>query len=289
LESRDISFITKWSRNEGFAPGAGDVSIYRHTDNQGLWVGCLDTRPIGCIAGVRYNSNYGFIGLFLVIKPYRGLGYGVRLWKHALNHLSDLPCIGLEAAPERISDYETWGFRASSLTTRWKLCSENALSRPSTSLHIFKDFINLQLLEDSQIPESAVYSYDAKREPSPRPHFISDWLHHPAGKVLALVDSNRKCHGFGRIRPCLLKNGKGWRIGPLIADSNELARFLIDQLIYRHPGNILIDSPGLNTNSYEFFQSYGFEKISETLRMYRGFSPSTSMSDVYGLACLELG
>ena len=54
-----------------------------------------------------------------------------------------------------------------------------------------------------------VQIYDAKREPSPRPHFLSDWLNHPAGTVLALVDSNRNCYGFGRIRPCLLQNGQG--------------------------------------------------------------------------------
>ena len=44
LEDRDISMVTYWARNEGFAPGAGDVSIYRHTDKQGLWVGTLGKR-----------------------------------------------------------------------------------------------------------------------------------------------------------------------------------------------------------------------------------------------------
>ena len=54
--------MTNLSRNEGFAPGAGDVGIYQHTDRQGLWVGTLDEEPIGCIAGVKYNLDYGFIG-----------------------------------------------------------------------------------------------------------------------------------------------------------------------------------------------------------------------------------
>ena len=111
LQRNDIPLITQWSRVEGFAPGAGDLGIYRHTDRQGLWVGWLGEQPIGCIAGVRYNSFYGFIGLFLVIPEKRGNGYGVELWKHALHHLEDLPCIGLEAAPDRITDYSSWGFK----------------------------------------------------------------------------------------------------------------------------------------------------------------------------------
>ena len=87
LQRADIPLVTHWSRKEGFAPGAGDVGIYRHTDRQGLWVGWLGNKPIGCIAGVRYNAAYGFIGLFLVIPEQRGHGYGVQLWKHAATQI----------------------------------------------------------------------------------------------------------------------------------------------------------------------------------------------------------
>ena len=72
LVDDDIDFITEISRKEGFAPGVGDLAIYQNTDKQGLWVGWLDGNPIGCIAGVRYNQNYGFLGLFLVIEKFRG-------------------------------------------------------------------------------------------------------------------------------------------------------------------------------------------------------------------------
>ena len=54
------------------------------------------------------------------------------------------------------------------------------------------------------IPQQAVQWFDAQREPSPRPHFLAQWLNHPAGTVLALLDGEERCHGFGRIRPCLL-------------------------------------------------------------------------------------
>lgn len=120
LELEQIPVVMDWSRREGFAPGFGDFEIYRHTDRQGLWIAWLDQEPVGCIAGVRYNLDYGFIGLYLVVPQHRGHGYGRELWKHALRHLSDLTCIGLEAAPSRITDYASWGFESSSLTTRWR-------------------------------------------------------------------------------------------------------------------------------------------------------------------------
>ena len=42
----DIPLINDWARREGFAPGTGDIGIYRQTDRQGIWTGCLDDDPI---------------------------------------------------------------------------------------------------------------------------------------------------------------------------------------------------------------------------------------------------
>ena len=61
LTNNDIPYITKLAIKENFAPGLGDVNIYRNTDKQGLWVGCLNSKVIGCIAGIKYNQNYGFV------------------------------------------------------------------------------------------------------------------------------------------------------------------------------------------------------------------------------------
>ena len=287
LQPNDIPLVTYWSRMEDFAPGKGDVGIYSHTDRQGVWLGLLDNKPVGCIAGVRYNPYYGFIGLFIVSKAYRGNGYGIQLWKHALEHLRELPCIGLEAAPERIDDYESWGFKSSSTTTRWKYEGDGILSGDES--FSIDEISSLRLIDGKEILPLSVQRFDSKREPSPRPHFLSDWLSHPAGKVLVLVDENQVCHGFGRIRPCLLKNGYGWRVGPLLADTPRLAELLIRRLLQKHPGIVYIDSPGINPNSKPLLNRLGFAEYSSTLRMYKGSQPPISMNDVYGLACLELG
>jgi [ribosomal protein S18]-alanine N-acetyltransferase len=291
LGRRWVPLVTSWARSEGFTPGAGDVMIYRHTDRQGLWLGWLGQKPVGCIAGVRYNAAYGFIGLFLVRPEHRGRGYGLELWQHALDHLADLPCIGLEAAPERVDDYAGWGFRPASVTTRWQLISDGSgTDSPSDpGSHGGSTGPGVRLVEGVAIPKAAVQAYDAQREPSPRPHFLADWLSHPAGTVLALLDGEGHCHGFGRIRPCLLPRGEGWRIGPLLAESPELAELLLKALIHRHPGVVLIDAPGANPAAAVLVEALGFRPHSRTQRMYRGTPPAVSLREVYGLACLELG
>lgn len=107
--------------------------------------------------------------------------------------------------------------------------------------------------------------------------------------MLALVNRRGDCHGFGRVRPCLLADGEGWRVGPLVADSPAAARALLEGLLQRHPGTVLIDAPGANAAAAPLLASVGFAPVSRTLRMYRGAPPAVSLADVYGLACLELG
>ena len=242
----DIPLINDWARREGFAPGTGDIGIYRQTDRQGIWTGCLDDDPIGCIAGVRYNPAYGFIGLYIVRPDQRGRGYGVQLWRQAL-----------DSRPDQL---------------------------PATTLPD-----GLRLVHGDAIPEPTIQIYDADRELSPRPHFLSDWLHHPAGDVTALLDGEQTCHGFARIRPCLLQQDEGWRIGPLLADSPELAELLIMDLLKARQGLVIIDSPGGNALASPLLHHLGFTPAGRTLRMYRGVMPSRQLDEVYGLACLELG
>ena len=287
LKNYDISLVTEWARIEGFSPGIGDINIYKNTDNQGIWIALLDDIPIGCIAGVRYNSSYAFIGLFIVLPKYRGNGFGLQLWKHAMNYLSGIPCIGLEAALNRIEDYSKWGFKQSSTTTRWQWNGSDGFL--VDKLYLAEELSGYEILDSKFISSTDVQIYDANREPSPRPHFLSDWLENKSGKVLVVVDKKRICHGFGRIRPCLLKNGSGWRIGPLLADTPPLAEYLLRSLVSSHKGKVLLDSPGLNPYSKYLLERLGFSEISKTIRMYKGFQPPVSMNQVYGLACLELG
>ncbi len=215
------------------------------------------------------------------------MGYGVKLWKHALDYLQNVDCIGLEAAPNRLDDYQKWGFKKSSITNRWKL--EGIQDLPFSSF--YKDENNaFKVVPGSQISPETVLIYDSQREPSPRPHFLKDWLNDSFGNVSALVDNNGMCHGFGRIRPCMLQDQtQGWRIGPLLADTPPLAELLIRKLVSNLEAEILLDCSNLNPYANYLLSSMGFKEISKTYRMYKGIQPSCPMNQVYGLACLELG
>ena len=119
---------------------------------------------------------------------------------------------------------------------------------------------------------------------------MNDWLKNSFGTVKALVDDNGMCHGFGRIRPCILQdNNNGWRIGPLLADTPPLAELLIRKLVGSLESQILLDCSSLNPYANYLLSNLGFKEISKTYRMYKGIQPPCPMNQVYGLACLELG
>lgn len=288
----DLPLVTEWARQEGFCPGLGDAGVYRHTDGAGLWVGCLGEEPVGCIAGIRYDERYGFIGLFLVRPAFRGRGYGVALWRQALAHLDGVACIGLEAAPERLIDYGQWGFEAAYDTLRWRLpfacrprCSGGQLP-PGYGV-----VAAVQLGADAGSHE-LVLSYDARHEATPRPHFLGEWLRQGSGTVELVRDELGCCRGFGRIRPCLLPDDTGalgWRLGPLLADAPLLAGALLDRLCSERTGPVLIDAPEANPRAHRLLEHRGFQIAGRTVRMYRGTPPELPLQDIYGLACLELG
>tara|TARA_B100001109_G_scaffold202569_1_gene169438 strand:- start:222 stop:407 length:186 start_codon:yes stop_codon:yes gene_type:complete len=50
ISNYDLHKVTDWAKLEGFAPGMDDISIYKNTDKQGVWVGCLNNIPVGSIA-----------------------------------------------------------------------------------------------------------------------------------------------------------------------------------------------------------------------------------------------
>ncbi len=298
MRADDLPLVTEWARREGFCPGPGDVAILRRADRTGVWVGCLHGEPIGCIVGVRWDERYGFLGLFLVRPEHRGHGYGVALWRRALQHLADVACIGLEAAPDRLIDYAGWGFRPAWDTLRWALPGREDAPFPRPRCVAAPLPAGFRLVAADAVAESVVEAYDNRHEATPRPHFLREWLRAGARdasgrgtSVLVVIDGRGACRGFARIRPCLLPHPArpAWRLGPWLADDPDLAGALLDGLCGERQGEVLVDAPESNPSAHRLLQERGFRPTGRTIRMYRGTPPVLPLGDIYGLACLELG
>lgn len=88
------------------------------------------------------------------------------------------------------------------------------------------------------------------------------------------------------IRPCRTAS----RIGPVYAESAEVAGALIGALAATGPGvPVAVDVPDVNPAAVRLAEQLGLTPSFETARMYTGPSPDVDHSGLFGITSLELG
>jgi hypothetical protein len=79
----------------------------------------------------------------------------------------------------------------------------------------------------------------------------------------------------------------GTRIGPLYADSSEIAHALLSALSAGSP--VALDVPDVNPRAVRLVEDFGFEPTFECARMYTGPVPDLDTDGVFANTTLELG
>jgi Acetyltransferase (GNAT) domain len=133
--------------------------------------------------------------------------------------------------------------------------------------------------------EEAVLAYDRAFFPAARDAFLRCWLRPEPRKAMALIEDGT-VRGYGVIRACR----KGFKIGPLFADSAEVANLLFRALAgTANCALVFLDCPQPNTSAIDLASRCGLSPVFETARMYRGAAPDISISRTYGITTFELG
>lgn len=143
-----------------------------------------------------------------------------------------------------------------------------------------KNLVDLKNLETSKFAE-----YDIQMFPARRDNFVSRWVRQKASKARGYLADGRLA-GYGVLRPC----ATGFKIGPLFADSRQIAQQLLSGLA-SHAGKdrIFIDVPEPNHQALDLVKRNGMEKVFETARMYNKSPPDLPLDRIYGATTLELG
>ena len=132
---------------------------------------------------------------------------------------------------------------------------------------------------------ATVAEYDRALFPASRHRFLHCWRRREHREGIALVD-NGAVRGYGVIRACRT----GFKIGPLFADSPDIADLLFRGLTAKAPGQpVFLDCPEPNQAAIDLATRYGLSPVFQTARMYRGAAPELPLSRMYGITTLELG
>ncbi len=260
--------------NEGWNPGIEDGPAFFTADPDGYFAGEIDGKLINVISGVRYGDTFGFIGLYICRREYRTRGYGHQIWRHALEYLGPR-VLGLDAVNEQTASYAEHGFKPVYRNIR------------QTGISLCDTPTDPRIAPLGQGIFPSVRDYDRRFFPAERTEFLKLW----AGPMVetrrgfAFVEDGN-IQGYGVIRQC----HEGYKIGPLFADTPEIADTLFRALAGQVKGQfVILDTPEPNAAALLLAEKYELSPEFETFRMYRGPDPDLPLDQIFGITTFELG
>ena len=299
MRRADLDIAIDWAADEGWNPGLADAECYWQTDPHGFFIGevggsgemrgCGESgrageagevckngagrQPIAVISALRYGANFGFLGFYMVAAPFRGQGYGIAIWEEGLRHLAGCT-IGLDGVVAQQANYQRSGFELAYRNIRFE----------SVGLHTLE--INPAILEVRTLPFDLIANYDAPFFPEQRHTFLRAWVSAPHHHALCYFEHGT-VKGYGVIRRCRT----GHKIGPLCADTPDIAEALYDALCARIGAGIpvFLDVPETNPHAVTLAEQHHMKRVFETARMYRGVAPEIDIARLYGVTSFEIG
>jgi GNAT superfamily N-acetyltransferase len=269
----EVAMAIDWAAAEGWNPGLADAHCFFNADPSGFLVGMLGEEPIATISLVKYGERFAFLGLYIVKPEYRGQGYGMGLWQAGLAAVVGRT-VGLDGVVAQQENYRRSGFALAYRNIRYQgKGSGRRVTDPA-------------IVPAAAIPFAEISAYDQPFFPDVRSLFLQGWLSQPQGTALAIRD-HHVLAGYGVIRPCR----SGYKIGPLFADSPELAARLFFALQGEAPAGapLFLDTPAVNGAAVALATGQGMTVVFETARMYLGPAPDLPIDRLFGVTTFELG
>ncbi|MFA5629980.1 MAG: GNAT family N-acetyltransferase [Porticoccaceae bacterium] len=273
MSPAEMDLLIEWAADEGWNPGLHDAACYRVADPGGFLVGMLGDEPIATLSAVRYGTDFGFLGFYIVKPHLRGKGYGIELWRAGMAYLQGCN-IGLDGVPAQQANYEKSGFKLAYRNVRYQgVAGADA-----------QQGVDIRPL--SSLPFATVDVYDRPFFPTQRSAFVKSWIAQPQGSTLGIFDDGALA-GYGVIRRCR----QGHKIGPLLADKPAYAESLFVALSGTvTPGEqIFLDVPESNPEAVALCERHGMKVCFETARMYSGPEPALALDRLYGVTSFEIG
>lgn len=272
MRTDEIALAIDWAAAEGWNPGLADAACFVTVDPDGFLVAERGGEPVATISCVNYDERFAFLGFYIVRSDLRGRGYGLRIWKAAMEHASNR-IVGLDGVVAQQGNYKKSGFNYAYANVRYG----GAARTPECPQ---ADVVPL-----SKIPFAAVEASDAAVFPARRSAFLKSWISAPGHVGRALMRGGELV-GWGVIRPCRT----GYKVGPLVADDRGAAEAVLSALLAEvGDAEVFLDVPAINPDAVALAQDLGLAPVFETARMYTGPVPPLRMERVFGVTSFELG
>lgn len=275
---QDYEFATRLCLEEGWHISPNDIThLYDSPPpfEPGSFVGELDGKRIGYVSAAKYGDDTNglyYISLYMVDKPYRGRGYGLKIWNIMWETLDKKFNIYLDAVINMVPRYERMG-----LHTEW-INKEYVL--PVSK--IIEVFAMIQSARDivikplSEINFDKLFEYDNLVYGAPRKNFLKKWVTIPESLTWVATNDTGDILGYIVIRQSAL-NKQEMIIGPLFSDSIQIAQKILYAAAFaadsqRSAKTLRIFVPVCDDESPNAIQmiekDLGIKSVNELARMY---------------------
>lgn len=269
----ELEMVLDWAAAEGWNPGLQDAASFYAADPGGFLLGTIDDEPVASIFAIRYGAGFGFIGGYIVRPEYRGHGHGMAMWRAGMARLEGRN-VGLDGVPAQQANYARSGFRLAHRNVRY----EGRGSEVPAADRVLP-------LGPQDLAE--VLAHDRDFFPDDRAQFMRCWLQQAGSVGFGVRANDGVLLGYAVLRPCRA----GFKIGPLCAESPEVAEELMQALCGRVPAGeaVFLDVPEPNAAAIALAERHGMHACFETARMYTGADPGLPLARQYGITTFELG
>ena len=263
----EVEVAIDWAAAEGWNPGVHDADTFAAADDGAFIGGFLGEDLVAVVSAVRYGRAFGFVGFYIVAPEHRGRGFGLQVWRAAIDRLAGRT-IGLDGVLEQEQTYRRSGFEAAFHSARFAGLAPG-------------------VVDLAGMPFDAVVAFDRRFFPANRTRLLSAWVRQPDAVAQAVVGGDGATVGYAVRRACRT----GYKIGPLFAHTPAVADALFCSVtadLGPHD-EVFLDVPLTNPRAIALAERHHLTPVFETVRMYTAPAPRVAADRAFGITSFELG
>lgn len=258
MRSDDLEALMRIKNDENWNQTEEDWLFLIKSNPEYCMVAVSENKVIGTVTAINYKQKIAWIGMMLVSNKYRGLGVSKILLKTIIKRLNKCNSIKLDATPSGIPVYKKLGFE-----TEYKI---NRMVCSKFSLDII-DQEDIEGFEISNIIPGDIISL----EPLDKLIFgverseLFHYLLNNKKEIAFQIRRGNQLIGFVFSR----KGSNYLQIGPLIADSFQIAKWLLISVFNKMSGkSLLVDVLADQQELQEWLLLKNFKQERSFTRMY---------------------
>jgi GNAT superfamily N-acetyltransferase len=275
LREAHLPFALEVQAREQWNQTARDWQRLLRLSPDGCFAAFYAGRLAGTVTVLPYGTSLAWIGMTLVAQEHRGRGIGRRLMDAALNYCerSQIATVKLDATPAGRHLYESLGFVPEDRIERWR---GTGFSRTQP---LERSFYSDELCR-------SVFEFDDQAFYAPRRELLDSLLEDCCVAPAMRIDGfTQRMQGYGLAR----RGARASYAGPIVAADRSVAIGLLDSLLERLAGDVVLDIGAGRSGIVEAIVDRGFAKQRDLTRMSLGRETARASHLVFAIAGPELG